>query len=146
MVLTQNDNSLGFPKKERLHHRTLVDGLFREGETFFEFPFRVTWRRLNPEQLQQSFRHGVPDGIGRLQMMVVVPKKKRKKAVNRVLLRRRVREAYRLNRLDFRKNVENNPAIATMGLALVYIHDKNLDYAYIEGKIKLILKKLTDKL
>lgn len=144
--MTENDRSLGFPKKERLHHRTLVEGLFQEGESFYEFPFRVTWRVLAQQDLQKLFRHGIPDGIGRLQVMVVIPKKKRKRAVDRVLLRRRIREAYRLNRLEFRKAVENTPGVATLSLGLVYIHDKILDYSYIDGKVKQVLNKLREKL
>ena len=31
-------------KNERLHHRTLVEGLFAEGKSMYEFPLRMVWR------------------------------------------------------------------------------------------------------
>lgn len=138
------ERDLSFPKRERLHHRSLVEGLFKEGESFYEFPFRVIWRVLSPDMLQKNFRHGVPEDVGSLQMMVTVPKKKRKKAVDRVLLRRRIREAYRLNRLALRDNVESTKDIATLSVAFIYVHDKNLEYQYIDKKISMILCRLIE--
>ncbi|MCH5233963.1 MAG: ribonuclease P protein component [Muribaculaceae bacterium] len=135
-----------FPKEERLHHRSLVEGLFRTGKSFYEFPFRVTWRAMNEEDLQKNFCNHIPEGIGFLQMMVSVPKKKRRHAVDRVVLRRRVREAYRLNRLNLRKKVEENPTIRTLGIGIVYIHNQNLPYSTIEDKMKLILEKVGKKI
>lgn len=132
-----------FPKEERLHHRSLVEGLFRKGHTLFEFPFRVSYRIMTPEDLISNFRNSEPEGIGKLQMLVTVPKKKRKRAVDRVLMRRRIREAYRLNRLSLRESIENQQEIRTLSVGLIYIHDKNLDYRFIEEKIKNIMKKLT---
>ena len=134
--------NLKFPKSARLHHRSLVEGLFRLGNSFYEFPFRVTWRKLSPEELNKNFRNTVPDGIGKVQMMVTVPKKKRKKAVDRVLMRRRIKEAYRLNRFPLGKKIEENPSIATLGLALVYIHNQNLPFDSIESKVKTVLAKI----
>lgn len=137
----QAEGRLSFPKSERLHHRSLVEGLFREGKSFYEFPLRVTWRVLSTEMLTKNFRNEVPQGIGSLQMMVTVPKKKRKKAVDRVLLRRRIREAYRLHRLDLRNDVESS-GIATLSVAFVYIHNANLSYQAIEEKMLASLQKL----
>lgn len=135
-----------FPKEERLHHRSLVEGLFRSGKSFYEFPFRVSWRILSPEELHKNFRHNIPEGIGSTQMMVTVPKKKRRKAVDRVLMRRRIREAYRLNRLELRDTATHLPEVATLSLALVYIHDSNLPFAIIEEKMKSLLAKMIKRL
>ena len=137
---------LKFPKRERLHHRSLVEGLFRTGKSFYEFPFRVTWRTLSEEELRKNFRNNVPENIGRLQMLVTIPKKKRRRAVDRVLMRRRIREAYRLNRLELRKLAESLDSVATLSLALVYIHDRNLPYAGIEEKLKGVIGKITERL
>lgn len=134
-----------FPKEGRLHHRSLVEGLFRKGKSFYEFPFRVTWRILNPEELQKNFRDKVPENIGKVQMMVTVPKKKRKRAVDRVKMRRRIREAYRLNRHPLLYLIERDESIATMSIAFVYFHDKNLPYVTIEEKMKIVFDKLGRK-
>lgn len=135
-----------FSKEERLHHRSLVEGLFRLGKSFYEFPFRVSWRVLSQQDLQQNFRNNPPDGIGQMQVMVTVPKKKRRKAVDRVLMRRRIREAYRLNRLELKNILSQNSEIASLSVALVYIHDQNLPYESIEEKMKILLEKLKTRL
>lgn len=87
----------------------------------------------------------MPDNIAKLQMMVTVPKKKRRRAVDRVLLRRRIREAYRLNRISLREMLENNPRVGTLSVAFVYIHDQNMPYAVIQDKMKTALAKLEAK-
>ena len=138
--------SLKFPKEERLHHRSLVEGLFRTGKSFYEFPFRITWKKLNEEELQKNFRNNIPDAIGRLQILISVPKKKRRHAIDRVLLRRRIREAYRLNRLVLRQQIEESSDVRTLSIGMVYIHNQNLPYATIEEKIKVILEKVGKKI
>ncbi|MCH5224636.1 MAG: ribonuclease P protein component [Muribaculaceae bacterium] len=137
--------SYRFPKSQRLHHRSLVDGVFRKGKSFYEFPLRVNWRILSPEELESNFRSHVPESIGKMQMMVTVPKKKRRRAVDRVLLRRRIREAYRLNYGFLRDIVEADETIATLSISFVYIHNDNLDYPLIETKMKSALVKLLSK-
>ena len=134
--------SLAFPKDDRLHHRSLLEGLFRKGKTFYEFPLRVTWRKLTQEEVETNFRDRVPDGIGKVQVMISVPKKKRKKAVDRVRMRRLIRESYRLNREELRDLLESCEQIRTLSLGFVYIHDKNLPYSTVEEKMKAVLKKL----
>lgn len=138
--------TFSFPKEQRLHHRSLVEGLFRLGKSFYEFPFRITWRVISPEQLEKNFRSNIPEGIGKVQMMVTVPKKKRRKAVERVQMRRRIRESYRLNKAILSEEIENNPEIATLSVAWVYIHDKNLPYETVEEKMKISLDKLIKRL
>lgn len=133
-------------KGEKLRHRSLVEGLFKEGHTIYEFPLRLTWRKLDGAGLDATFRDHVPERIGSLQMLVTVPKKKRRHAVDRVLMRRRIREAYRLHRLPLKEMVEADPGIRTLGMALVYLHDKNLPYSMIEQKMNILLKKLAAKL
>ena len=139
------EKCLSFKKEERLHHRSLVENLFRKGKNIYEFPFRVTWLAMTAEKLESCFRNGVPTTIGPLQMMVTVPKKKRKRAVDRVLMRRRIREAYRLNRIPLKVKVMENTDIRTLQLGIVYIHNANLPYSTIEERLCKLLEKLKEK-
>ena len=143
---TSTPRRLTLGKGEKLRHRTLVEKLFAKGESLYEFPFRLTWRLTTIDELKESFRCEVPQPIDPIQMLITVPKKKRRRAVDRVLLRRRIREAYRLNRLPLRDLVESLPGESTLSLAFIYIHDKNTDYALIEKKMKSLLHKVAEKI
>ena len=148
-ILSDNNSTSGrltLRKGEKLRHRSLVEGLFKEGSTIYEFPLRLTWRKLDGDQLDANFRDHVPERIDSLQMLITVPKKKQRHAVDRVLMRRRIREAYRLNRLPLKEAIEADPSIRTLGMALIYLHDKNLPYSTIESKMRLLLKKLSAKI
>ena len=129
-------------KDEKLRHRSLVERLFREGNSVFEFPIRMMWRILSADELSANFRDCVPPRIGKLQMMVTVPKKKRRHAIDRVLMRRRIREAYRLNRLPIKDALAGMPEVGTLGVAFVYVHTENVDYAKIEKKMKILLSRI----
>ncbi|MBD5195453.1 MAG: ribonuclease P protein component [Bacteroidales bacterium] len=132
-------------KSEKLRHRTLVEGLFSKGETLYEYPLRLTWRIMDVEEMESSFRTGLPPRLGRLQMMITVPKKKLRHAVDRVLMRRRIREAYRLNRIPLLHSVLDRDNIY-LELAFIYLHKDESDYFTIEKKMKRLLSKLEDKL
>ena len=132
-------------KSEKLRHRTLVEGLFSKGETLYEYPLRLTWRIMDVEEMESSFRTGLPPRLGRLQMMITVPKKKLRHAVDRVLIRRRIREAYRLNRIPLLHSVLDRDNIY-LELAFIYLHKEESDYFTIEKKMKRLLSKLEEKL
>lgn len=138
--------SLKLGKEERLRHKSLVDGLFTAGSNIYDFPLRLTWRALTPEELESAFRAGVPPLTGRLQMLITVPKKKRRRAVDRVLMRRRIREAYRLNRGALADVIAEDPTLGSVSLAFVYLAPENLDYRVIEEKMIRLLSKLRQKL
>lgn len=132
-------------KGEKLRHRSLVEPLFKEGSSLYEFPIRLTWRIVDDTTLVNTFRDHVPEKIDNLQMLITVPKKKRRHAVDRVLMRRRIREAYRLNRKEFFKPDQLNKSIRTLSMAFIYLHDKNLPYTLIEKKMRNLLKRLALK-
>lgn len=73
------------PKSERLAARSDIGRLFTCGEAFLVYPVKCTC----------LFR---PDGAADNRMMVIVPKRNYKRAVDRNLLKRRMREAYRQNK------------------------------------------------
>jgi ribonuclease P protein component len=75
-----------FRKEERLSKDKLIQELFDKGSSFYLFPFKVFFMP-NPDR-KISFH----------QVMISVSKRNFKRAVDRNLIKRRVREAYRLNK------------------------------------------------
>lgn len=142
-----NRNKLyGLRKEDRLRLRTLVSSLFDEGAGVTAFPLRMVWKTFSDEELKKKFRHGVPDGIGRLQMMVTVPKRKRRHAVDRVLMRRRIREAYRLLRPVYEQRILTSAETRTISVAFVYMSDRNHSFAKIETRMASLLTRLADEM
>lgn len=133
-------------KDEKLRHSRLVENLFKEGESLYDFPLRLVWRQIDADKLADSFRADIPERLGRIQMLITVPKKKRRHAVDRVLMRRRIREAYRLNRLPLKELAAALPNAGTLSLAFIYMSDQNLPYAFVEERMQRLLARLTRKL
>lgn len=137
------EGSLKFHKAERLRHKRLVESLFSTGEGIYDYPLRLTWRLHSAQELEESFRTGRPEGIDVVQMMVTIPKRKRRRAVDRVLLRRRIREAYRLHRLPMKTMLQEDFPDSSLSLAFVYISDQNVQYSIIEKKVIRMLEKVS---
>ena len=133
-------------KSAKLRHRTLVNTLFQKGKSVYSGPLRITFRPLSEEELTASFRGEVPDMLGPVQMMITVPKKKRRHAVDRVLMRRRIREAFRLQWRLLRRSVEENPDIRTLSLGIVYLHTENMEMDNISTAMGSALSKIRKKL
>lgn len=124
-------DSLRLYKKEKLCSKTAIDMLFtrREGNVCTSFPVRAVWR-INDKRENKN-----------VQFLISVPKKRFKHAVDRVKLRRRVREAYRLNRLFLPLN--ENIAI---DIAFIYIGSSIEKYEEIERAIVKLLQKISTAL
>lgn len=114
-----------FKKNERLYGQKIIEKLFLEGKSFTVFPFRVIW-------LKSTFESDFPARI-----MISVSKRKFKRAVDRNLIKRRIREAYRRNKKDI-YNFFNRQQVQC-AICLIYNSEKILDYTEIEEKIKLLL-------
>lgn len=143
---TQAIQSLTFRKPERLHHRALVDRLFERGEHLHAFPLRLTYRILTEKELDETFRITPEADIDSVQVMITVPKKKLHHAVDRVLMRRRIREAWRLRRLPLKALAEQNRNIRTLSVAIVYLADRKKDYGRISEKMNVLLNELSEKI
>ncbi len=119
-------------KREKLCSVTAIDRLFASREeacAFLAYPLRAVWR--------QNTARGAA-----AQFMISVPKKKLRHAVDRVTMRRRIREAYRINRRPLEDLACSCPGIRTLQLAFIYLKNENADYAEIERKMRALLAKV----
>lgn len=78
------------------------------------------------------------------QAMFVVPKKKFKLSPDRNLLKRRMREAYRLNKAGFYEALNQNGL--NVQFAFIYTQSKALEYAAIEKAIQTLLSQSVNKI
>lgn len=116
-------------KKEKLCSAVAIDSLFSRGSGAFSalaYPVRAVWRH-NPR------RHSDAP----VAFVVSVPKKRLRHAVDRVAMRRRIREAYRLS--PWRKNM---PDGARFDLAFIYVADRLTDYAAVERAVGRLLERV----
>ena len=72
-------------KEERLSWKRYIDLLFAKGQSFVAFPLRVVYLPVG-------------ESVAPVSILVSVPKKKFKRAVKRNLIKRQVREAYRIHK------------------------------------------------
>lgn len=90
------------------------------------YPWRCVWRRRDADD-------GRPDCP---QFVIVVPKRRLRHAVDRVRMRRVMREAYRLNR-------DAMPPDNAVDLAFIYVADRLTDFRAAEKSVKKIFTRLS---
>ena len=115
-------------KAEKLTSRTSIDRLFGEGKSLMAFPLRAAYRLREP-------------GDAPVQFLISIPKKRIRKAVDRVTLRRRTREAYRLNRRELLTDTLRQHGIG-VDIAFVYLDSTPAPYAVINDKVSLLLNRI----
>ncbi len=115
-----------FPKAEKLTGKKKIEELFQYGSSFFLHPFLVKYL------LSEGSMHRI---------LISVPKKKIKRAVDRNLIKRRIREAYRLN-----KHLIYNQPDTFYHVGFIYQDTKVLPFSEIEEKLVILLKRLQDQM
>ncbi len=118
------------PKAERLAGRSDIGRLFTHGEAFLVYPIKCTCRWT-----EQG---------GGVRMMVLVPKRNHKRAVARNLLKRRMREAYRLHKELLAVEPGAGCAVVGVDMAFSYVaKGEPLDYRTVERAMITILQKVS---
>ncbi len=115
-------------KKERLSSKKHIQELFDDGSSFFLFPFKVFYQAHNEDTLPT-------------QWLISVPKKLHKRAVDRNLIKRRVREAYRLHKHQISLSSEKS-----LFIAYIYVSKEILPYSEIENKLNQSLHRLNKEM
>jgi ribonuclease P protein component len=122
-------------KTERLKSYKRIRILFAQGQKFKVFPL-VVYFLLRDEEVER--------GEGVLQMGVSVGKRHFKRAVDRNLLKRRIREAYRKQKHEVKETL--NALGISMDIFFVYSNARISDYAEIETAMTNGLSLLKDKI
>ena len=114
-------------KSEKLKSRSAVEQLFEEGKSLMAFPLRAVYRLR-------------PRGEAPVQFLITIPKKRIRKAVMRVTLRRRTREAYRLSRHELLAPLQQ---LGTgVDIAFVYLDSNPAPYSVISEKVVSLLSRI----
>ncbi len=114
-----------FTKAERLSKEKLIKELFEKGSSFYLYPFKVIYRP-NPDKC----------AIPVHQVLISVSTRLFKRAVDRNRVKRRVREAYRLQK----ETIELRPEKGIF--SFIYTAKEILPFAEIKSKLFLVLEKI----
>jgi ribonuclease P protein component len=112
-----------FPKSERLNKKKAMQELFDKGSSFYLHPFRVYFQKSPEEPTHQ--------------VMFSVSKRNFKRATDRNLIKRRMREAYRLNKASL-------SGTSKLQMAYIYTAKEILLFKEIRDKLVLSFKRLQD--
>ncbi len=119
-----------FPLNERLKSRKTIENLFEKSNTEFKWPVLLMWN-ISDEQHSPTLQAGF-----------TVSRRNFRKAVHRNLLKRRMREAYRLQKNDLIEHLTNKQL--SMNIMFVYQAKEINDFDIIQsaiGKLLSLLKK-----
>jgi ribonuclease P protein component len=123
--------SYKFLKKERLTNKKRIAQLFSSGLSINAYPLRLIYLTATADQQSE------------LQFAFTVPKRLFKKAVQRNFLKRKIKEAFRLNKHEIKELVTvQNQSIYGI---IIYIDKSPQEYAVIERSMKKLIKKLSLK-
>jgi ribonuclease P protein component len=121
-----------FKKEERLCNKKLIDGLYHNGSSFLCYPYKVSWQLIEA-------------GPSPAQVVFSVGKKRFKHATDRNLLKRRMREAYRLHKQQSLYNFLNASG-KSLAISIGYIGKQIELYAFMEKKMLKMFAQLTAEL
>lgn len=122
---------LYFRKHEKLTSEKEIDQLFLKGRSSFLYPIKSVYL-INESETQGC------------KVLVTVSKKNLKNATDRNLIKRRLREAYRLNSQLFKEKIDEKKV--NVSLAFIYSSSKIIPYENIEMLVVKHLSNLIEKI
>ena len=124
----------GLPATGRLKHRKLIDALFTGGQKLSAGPYRVYF----------SVQPASPDRPAGVLFGTGVSKKKFARAVDRNLVKRRCREAYRLQQNSLHQLVRDNNRQVL--LFFIYTGNSHLSFEDVYRAVGQALEKIGKKI
>ena len=121
-----------FNKLERLNNKVAINNLFEKGQSVVISPFRLVWAENNHS------RHSIA------QTLISIPKRNISLATKRNVIKRRINEAFRLNKEKL--YTELNERNKQINIAIIYQKQEIQTYKIIEQKINLLLSRLIEEL
>lgn len=121
-------------KEERLNSKSMIERLFSGGnKSFPAFPLRVVYMSILPEEAKSD-----------VSILISVPKKRFKRAVKRNLIKRQIREAYRLNKYILTDKLKNNGN--KLVLAFLWLDNTVHASKEIDEKMKKLLMYINENI
>ncbi len=115
-----------FTKIERLCSKKAIDDLFANGKGKTQFPIKLLYKL-------SDFESPFP-----IRAMFVVPKKKHKRANKRNIIKRRMREVYRLNKQSLYDSVKTQK----LDIMFICLTPEELSYQDIEKAMLNLINSL----
>ncbi len=120
-------------KKERLNSLTLIEELFSGGSRSLpSFPLRIVYMPVEDETRPT------------LSLLISVPKKRFKRAVKRNLVKRQIREAYRMNKDLLLRPLEEAGKKAV--IAFIWLDNRLRTSVQVEDTVKKLLLLTAERL
>ena len=127
-----------FQRAERLKSEKVISSLFKKGRSFSCYPLRLVYTEITPLSTKADSTDFSP-----VQFSLSVSKKKFKRAVDRNLLRRRIRESYRLQKHELYLFLKDHATLSEKQFAFMVIYTAKdaLPYADIHKGIRKMITK-----
>lgn len=121
-----------FPKTEHLKSKRIIEELYAKGFSVSAYPLRAVFMVLSPEE-----------NMPLASILVSVAKKRFRHAVDRNLMKRRIREAYRLNKYLLTDELQESGK--KMAVAILYIDNKHVGCELLNRKMRKLLENIVEK-
>ena len=118
--------------KEHLKSKRVIEQVYANGASVTSFPLRAIF-------IEQPTEEQEPTAA----ILINVSKKRFRHAVDRNLVKRRIREAYRTSKHPFIEALENNGK--KMAVAFIYVDNKHNSTAFIRKKMARLLESILTK-
>jgi ribonuclease P protein component len=121
-----------FPLKEHLKSKRVIEQVYANGASVTSFPLRAVFIE-QPQEIQE------PTAA----ILINVAKKRFRHAVDRNLVKRRIREAYRTSKHTLIDTLQSQGK--KIAVAIIYIDNKHNSTAFIRKKMGKLLESILTK-